>query len=79
MIYQSSLRLIAHSLGLEVHMIEGRMQILELRPVDRRPLWAQRLSSRSSFCRAVVQSGLLTHRQMVRAALRYRLGRSKES
>ena len=73
-----SLRSIAHSLGLEVHMIEGRMQIRELRPVDRRPLWAQRLSSRSSFCRAVVQSGLLTHRQMVRAALRYRLGRSKD-
>ena len=73
-----SIKRIAHSLGLEVHMIEGRMQIRELRPVDRRPLWAQRLSSRSSFCRAVVQSGLLTHRQMVRAALRYRLGRSKD-
>ena len=74
----SSIKRIAHSLGLEVHMVEGRMQIRELRPVDRRPLWAQRLSSRSSFCRAVVQSGLLTHRQMVRAALRYRLGRSKD-
>lgn len=43
-----------------------------------RPLWAQRLSSKSSFCRAVVQSGLLTQRQMVHAALRYRLGRSKD-
>ena len=42
------------------------------------PMWSQRLSSRSSFCRAVVQSGLLTHRQMVHAALRYRLGRSKD-
>ena len=45
---------------------------------DNRPMWAQRLSSRSSFCRAVVQSGLLTHRQMVHAALRYRLGCARD-
>lgn len=45
---------------------------------DSRPLWVRRLSSNSSFCRAVVQSGLLTHRQMVHAALRYRLGCSKD-
>ena len=50
----------------------------EKRNFDERPFWAQRLSSKSSFCRAVVQSGLLTHRQMVHAALRYRLGRSKD-
>lgn len=43
-----------------------------------RPLWSRRLSAQSSFCRAVVQNGLLTHRQMVHAALRYRLGRSKD-
>ena len=42
-----------------------------------RPLWADRLSAKSCFCRAVVQCGILTHRQMVHAALRYRLGRSK--
>ena len=42
-----------------------------------RPLWAYRLSAKSCFCRAVVQCGILTHRQMVHAALRYRLGRSK--
>ena len=42
-----------------------------------RPLWASRLSAKSCFCRAVVQCGILTHRQMVHAALRYRLGRSK--
>ena len=48
------------------------------RPVDSRPMWAKRLSSKSSFCRAVVATGLLTHRQMVHAALRYRLGRSKD-
>ena len=43
-----------------------------------RPLWSRRLSAKSSFCRAVVQNGMLTHRQMVHAALRYRLGRSKD-
>ena len=43
-----------------------------------RPLWARRLSARSCFCRAVIRNGLLTHRQMVHAALRYRLGRSKD-
>lgn len=49
------------------------------RPVvyDPRPWWAQRLSSKSCFCRAVVSCGYLTQRQMVHAALRYRLGRSK--
>ena len=47
-------------------------------PADPRPLWASRLSARSSFCRAVVQSGLLSRRQMIHAALRYRLGRSKD-
>ena len=43
-----------------------------------RPWWSCRLSAKSSFCRAVVQCGILTHRQMVHAALRYRLGRSKD-
>lgn len=40
-------------------------------------LWVRPLSAKSSFCRAVIQNGILTHRQMVHAALRYRLGRSK--
>jgi len=48
------------------------------RVVDNRPMWARRLSSKSCFCRAVVESGYLTRRQMVHAALRYRLGRSKD-
>lgn len=75
-----SLKSIGRKLGFEVKMVDGRIHIHHLHrcPVDRRPLWAQRLSSKSCFCRAVVQSGLLTHRQMVRAALRYRLGRSKD-
>lgn len=51
---------------------------IDARIVDERPFWAQRLSSKSSFCRAVVLSGLLTQRQIVHAALRYRLGRSKD-
>ena len=42
------------------------------------PLWARPLSAKSSFCRAVVANGMLTKRQMVHAALRYRLGRSKD-
>ena len=42
------------------------------------PLWVRPLSARSCFCRAVVQNGLLSRRQMVHAALRYRLGRSKD-
>ena len=66
---------VGREIGLDVRVVDGRLQIKELLP---RPLWAQRLSSKSSFCRAVVQSGLLTHRQMVHAALRYRLGRSKD-
>ena len=66
---------VGREIGLDVRVIDGRLQVKELLP---RPLWAQRLSSKSSFCRAVVQSGLLTHRQMVHAALRYRLGRSKD-
>lgn len=43
-----------------------------------RPWWSLRLSAKSSFCRAVIRNGMLTHRQMVHAALRYRLGRSKD-
>ena len=51
---------------------------LEESTMPHRPLWASRLSAKSCFCRAVVQCGILTHRQMVHAALRYRLGRSKD-
>ena len=42
------------------------------------PLWARPLSAKSCFCRAVVANGMLSKRQMVHAALRYRLGRSKD-
>ena len=66
---------VGREIGLDVRIVNGRLQIKELLP---RPMWARRLSSKSSFCRAVVQSGLLTRRQMVHAALRYRLGRGKD-
>ena len=48
------------------------------RPTDDRPLWEQRLSDQSDFCRAVVACGYLTDEQMQRAAQRYRLGRSRD-
>ena len=56
-------------------MVDGHLLVRALLP---RPMWSWRLSASSSFCRTVVQSGLLTHRQMVHAAWRYRLGRSKD-
>ena len=70
-----SFKSIGRKLGLDVRMVDGHLQICELLP---RPLWALRLSSKSCFCRAVVQTGMLTHRQMVHAAWRYRLGCSKD-
>ena len=79
-LFVHSFKSIGQSLSLVVSTVNGRLHIHGLvpRPTDPRPLWAQRLSSKSSFCRAVVRSGLLTHRQMVHAAWRYRLGRSKD-
>ena len=48
------------------------------RPRDPRPMWQQRLSADSDFCRAMVLCGYLTREQMQRAALRYRLGRARD-
>lgn len=70
-----SLRATGRELGYDIRLIDGQLHVDELYP---HPLWAKRLSAKSSFCRAVVQSGLLSRRQMVHAALRYRLGRSKD-
>ena len=70
-----TLKSIGLNLGLDVRMVDGHLQVRSLLP---RPMWSWRLSAKSSFCRAVVGTGLLTHRQMVHAALRYRLGRSKD-
>ena len=46
------------------------------RPRNPRPMWQQRLSDDSDFCRAMVLCGYLTKEQMQKAALRYRLGHS---
>lgn len=72
---KTSLKSIGATLGMSVRIVNGRLCV---RPLLPRPLWSLRLSAKSSFCRAAVQSGLLTHRQMVHAAWRYRLGRSKD-
>ena len=48
------------------------------RPRDSRPMWQQRQSSDSDFCRALVANGYLTEAQMQHAAQRYRLGRSRD-
>lgn len=79
-LFSHSFKNIGKEIGLDVTVVDGKLQIRSQhpRPVDNRPLWAQRLSSKSSFCRAVVHAGILTQRQMVHAALRYRLGRSKD-
>ena len=42
------------------------------------PLWEAWKSTESVFCRAVVKRGYLTEEQMLRAAERYRLGRSRD-
>lgn len=75
LVSEHSLKAIGLKLGLDVQVVDGHLQVRELLP---RPMWTWRLSAKSSFCRAVVASGYLSHRQMVHAALRYRLGRSKD-
>ena len=48
------------------------------RPQDMRPLWQRRLSTESQFCKALVACGYMTEEQMTRAAMRYRLGMSRD-
>ena len=48
------------------------------RPRDERPLWLRRQGTGSAFCQALVSCGYLTAEQMQRAALRYRLGTSRD-
>ena len=45
---------------------------------SRQPVWQQRLSADSDFCRACVANGYLTEAQMQQAVSRYRLGRSRD-
>jgi len=62
---KTSFKAIGLKLDLDVQMVDGRLQVRGLLP---HPLWSLRLSAKSSFCRAVIQTGMLTHRQMVHAA-----------
>ena len=64
-ILQHTLRALGHELGHD-------------RPRDTRPLWQRRLSGESQFCQALVGCGYMTEGQMQRAALRYRLGMSRD-
>ena len=46
--------------------------------IYQKPFWKPWMSTESVFCRAVVKCGYLTKEQMLRAAERYRLGRSRD-
>ena len=48
------------------------------RPCDSRPMWQQRQSADSDFCRALVSDGYLTEVQMQEAVCRYHLGCSRD-
>ena len=52
--------------------------ILDYEKRPRNPLWQQRQSCNSDFCRAVVANGYMTEEQMQQAARRYRLGCSRK-
>lgn len=65
-----SFKSIGEELGLKVETFGGRL-------ITWAPRWRQALSVESEFCKALVSCGYLTERQMLRAALRYRLGATK--
>ncbi len=46
--------------------------------MNQKPFWEAWKSTESVFCRAVVKCGYLTEEQMLRAAERYRLGKSRD-
>ena len=64
-VFQHTFKALRHELGHD-------------RPRDTRPMWQRRLSTASEFCRALVANGYLSEEQMLRAAQRYRLGRSRD-
>ena len=67
----SSFRHLGRELGLQTEMFGGRLVVIA-------PMWRRALSTESGFCKAVVTAGYLTERQMLRAASRYRLGRTRQ-
>ena len=71
-ILTASFRELGRELGLMVRVIDGRRLMVVA------PLWRRALSTESSFCQALVASGLLTEQQMRHAASRYRLGASRQ-
>ena len=46
--------------------------------ICQKPFWDPWMSTESMFCQAVVKCGYLTEEQMLRAAERYRLGKSRD-
>ena len=64
-LFQNTFKAMRHELG---HDRSG----------DTRPMWQRRLSCKSPFCKALVSNSYLTEEQMQRAALRYRLGMSRD-
>ena len=46
--------------------------------INQMPFWEAWMSTESVFCKAVVKCGYLTEEQMLRAAERYRLGKSRD-
>ena len=57
---------------------DGFFMILKTTTVTTKTTWEQRLSTDTTFCRALVGCNYLTEEQMRRAAERYRLGRSRD-
>ena len=66
-----SFRDLGRQAGLKAEVFEGRLVVSS-------PMWRKALSTDSGFCRALVDCGYLSERQMLRAALRYRLGATRQ-
>ena len=64
-LFSHTFKAIRHQLGLDRHR-------------DHRPLWQQTLRTDSVFCQALVAEGYLHQEQMLHAANRYRLGRTRD-
>ena len=64
-LYTNTFRNLRHELGHD-------------RPRNVNPMWKQRMSVDSDFCKALVSNGYLTEAQMRHAAERYRLGMSRD-
>jgi hypothetical protein len=54
------------------------MNYKKMTQICQKPFWEPWMSTESMFCQAVVKCGYLTEEQMLRAAERYRLGKSRD-